>query len=231
MNHRTVTGKLSYVHDRHGETGREWFAITENPGHQITVRARCEMDDEAILRDVTYTLDQNWRPQDAFNRLTVEDRFRGSSWFRFADDKVECEAMLADLGRFHQSVPVTHRPPVFAPHPVICDGFQFAGFDQSNPERTQVLYGCANSSPQPDGGSGPMIGIVDKALEYVGVEKVSVDAGTFHCNHFRILPMRTAEQSDWPPLDVWTMDDLNILVRLRWNLLESDYVLTELSGL
>ena len=54
------------------------------------------------LRDVTYTVDQNWVPQDAFVRLSVNGTFKGSSWFKFSENIIECENFTKEAGRVSQ---------------------------------------------------------------------------------------------------------------------------------
>ena len=81
MNHRTMRGKLLYLHDTHGETGREWFTVTVQPSGERTVRAHCEMEDEQVLRDVVWSMDPDWRPIDAYVRLSVGGVWQGSGWF------------------------------------------------------------------------------------------------------------------------------------------------------
>lgn len=223
--HRTYRGVVAYLHDRLGETGREWFTVTVQPDGSRTLRAVCEMRDDGVLRDVTYSVDSAWRPQDAYVRLTLADRWRGSAWFRFSDSEVECEAWTATDGRVRQVRSVPHRPPVFAPHPLACDGWQAAAFDHSRPERVQRLVAACNSSPLPNGASGPMIGLIEKDLEYVGGETVDVPAGRFDCGHYRILL-----PDGRPPLELWTAGEDRLIVRLSWALLESRYELVSLEG-
>ena len=179
MPHRTVRGRIAYRHDEHGERGREWFTVTVQGDGARTVRAQCEMDDEVLLRDVTYSVDGAWRPLDAFVRLVRNGRFVGSAWFRFDDDGAECESLTALEGRVSQRRETLGRPLLFAPHPLVCDGWQASAYDYSRGPGRQRLDPCSNSSSRPDGGSGPSIGIVHKDLEYVGDETVTVPAGTF----------------------------------------------------
>jgi hypothetical protein len=83
VRHRAYRGQLIYRTNGIGETGREWFAVTVQPDGTRTLRAQCEMDDDRLLRDVVLTCDAQWRPLDAFLRLSVEERTVGTSWFRF----------------------------------------------------------------------------------------------------------------------------------------------------
>lgn len=227
--HRSYRGRIVYRHDRDGETGREWFDVTVQADGERTVRARCEMDDEALLRDVTYTVDAAWRPLDAYVRLAQHGAFKGSAWFRFDDRGVECEAWTAADGRVRQRVELPRRSTLFAPHPLVTDGWQASAFDYARGPGIQRLEHCTNSSPRPDGASGPLVGTVFKDLEYVGDERVTVAARTFDARHLRILP-RAPGMNDWPPLEFWVAGEDFVLLRMRWDLLASTYELVELDG-
>lgn len=228
--HRTLRGRIVYRHDRHGETGRERFAVTVHGDGARTLRAECEMDDEQLLRDVTYSVDPAWRPLDAFVRLVRHDRFVGSAWFRFDDAGAECEAWTAAEGRLRQRVDLPRRPTVFAPHPLVADGWQASAYDFARGPGLQRLEHCTNSSPRPDGGSGPAIGVVFKDLEYLGDERVTVAAGSFIARHMKIHP-RAPGMAHWPPLEFWVTGEDHLLLRMRWDLLESSYELVEIEGL
>lgn len=220
----TLRGRIDYLRNATGlVSGREWFSITRQRDGGRILRAQCEMDDIRLLRDVSYAVDRAWRPLEAHVRLVQDDAFVGSAFFRFTDTAVLCEAFTASEGRISQSVPVAHRPPVFAAHPIVNDGWQTMAFDHSDEAPIQWLRGAANSSPRADGGSGPMIGITDKRIEYVGETPVSVPAGTFDCRHYRIHP----EHFD-SPLELYVSGSDCLLVRLEWAHLDSRYDLAEL---
>jgi hypothetical protein len=227
--HRAYGGRIAYLHDHDGETGRERFTVTVQPDGVRTVRASCEMDGEALLRDVTYTVDARWRPLDAYVRLVQNGAHRGSAWFRFDARGAECEALTATEGRVRQRVDLPRWPTMFAPHPLVTDGWQAAAYDYHAGPGTQRLECCTNSSPRPDGASGPLVGVVHKDLEYVGDERVQVRAGTFDARHLRIQP-RAPGMADWPPLEFWVAGDDFLLLRMRWDLLRSTYELVELEG-
>ena len=222
MKHRTYSGKIVYTGDTVGERGRERFTVTVHENGDRTMRSVCEMDDSEVLRDVVYTVDKTWWPRDAFVRLTVKDAFMGSGWFRFTGRFVECESFTAEAGRISQRVEVEERPRTFGPHPVACDVWHLAAFDLSSPEKIQS-WPSLMSSPLPNGASGPMIGLSSIRVEHVGPEEVSVPAGTFKCEHFRFL------LTDRPPEDLWCTVDDYIMVKIRWDLLETTYELVELT--
>ena len=229
MNHRTLRGRIRYMHDRHGENGREWFTITVAPDGAQTIRAMCEMDDIGLLRDVTYTVGPTFRPRDCFNRLSMRDEFQGSSWFLFRGNSIECEGLLANGGRIRQVVELEQPTPVFACHPLYCDGWHAAAFDHSAGTKVQLLEDCTNSSMKLDGSTSPMLGVVRKRLEYIGMEEITVPAGRFMADRYRIHPMRR-ENPEWTPLDFWVRRPELLFLKLRWDMLEMTYELAELDG-
>jgi len=225
---RRFRGRIVYRHDSRGVTGREWFEVCVTATGR-TVHASCELDDVALLRDVVYSVDAAWRPLDAYVRLTRHDRFQGAAWYRFRDDGVDSEQCSIDAGRVSQFVSLPQRATLFAPHPLVVDGWQSKAFDFQRGAGRQRLEHCTNTSSQPDGSSGPNIGVVYKDLEYLGTTEVHTRAGTFRCRHMKIHPLMEA-MAAWPPLEFWVAGDDALLVRMRWNLLQSTYELEQLEG-
>ena len=228
MTLRTYSGCIAYRHDRHGETGREHFSVSVFAGGR-TVRATCELDDADLLRDVTYSIDEAWRPLDAYVRLSVRDCVRGAAWYRFTDDGIECEQWNATAGRSTQFVSLPRRARLFAPHPLVVDGWQGRAYDLGSGPGRQRLTHCANSSSTPDGSTGPLACVVYKDLEYLGRARIRTSAGTFDCRHMKIHPVM-GEMAAWPPLEFWAAGEDWLLVRMRWELLESTYELVEIQG-
>lgn len=229
--HKTWRGKIVYLHDEHGETGREYFTVTRVPNGEQTIRAVCEMDDLDLLRDVTFTVGPNFEARDAFSRITMNDQFVGSGWFRFHGNNVECESINAGAGRITQHVTLDHPTPVFACHPLYVDGWHAAAFDHAKNQTIQTFENCTNSSMKLDGSSPPLIGVVRKKIEYVGKESIEILAGSFEADHYRIHPLRDVE-SEWNnhPLDFWVYGPDLIFLKLRWDMIQSTYELAEFEG-
>jgi hypothetical protein len=128
MPHRTIRGTLAYTSEkpeRKGqERGRERFTMTIHADGRRTLRALSEIDDPPpVLRDVTLSVGSDWKPTDCFVRLSVGDRFMGSSWFRFSDREVECEGYTAQEGRISQRVILDAPLRVFGTHPIAADAW------------------------------------------------------------------------------------------------------------
>ena len=113
MQHRTSRGRIDYVRDSGGVSGREWFTVTVQPNGDRTLRAQCEMDDVHLLRDVVQTVDRAWRPVDSFVRLSQGGAFMGAGWFRFTDQAIECEAFTVAEGRVSQVIETGERVRAF----------------------------------------------------------------------------------------------------------------------
>lgn len=226
MDHRKYSGRIDYMDPKLGRLGQEWFTVTVQPNGSRTLRAFCEVGKSDLIRDVTYSMDGDWRPLDCFVRLEQKGRFVGSGWFRFTDTSVECEAVTADAGRVSQAVALGTRAKIFASHPLVTDGWQCRLFDHARADRIQTITPWAHSSPLPDGSTGPMIGMGSKTIEYQGEEEIEVPAGRFKCRRYDLH----ASQPGSPPLITWVHGDDYQLVKMHWALRQFDYVLAEYQG-
>lgn len=222
MEHSMYRGKVLYIGDKVGERGREWFTVTKHRNGHRTMRAISEIYDSKVLRDVTQTVDEAWRPLDAFIRLTVAEQFVGSGWFRFGEGLAECETYMAEGGRVSQRIAVAGRVPFFGSHPVANDCWCAGGFDQGSGERIQVLEGGMMSSLLANGASGPMLHRMDLTIEYVGIEEITVPAGRFETQHYRY------HVKDMDAEDLWCTPEDLMIVQIRWDWLATTYQLVEL---
>lgn len=221
MRHRTSSGLIGYYHRRHGETGRERFTITHHADGARTLRALCEMDDDEVLRDVTFSLAPDWRPLDAFIRLTVSDRFVGSAWFRFHARGAECQSFTATDGRVDQRFEMDHWPPYFGTHSLITDGWHAAFWRDEGPAE-QVLHTlvCSHAA---NGATGPALSAGTARLTRPGRERLRVPAGEFDAHHFTVR-----FGSFEVPMHFWTIaDDDHQVLRIEWDHLDAYYELLE----
>ena len=63
-------------------------------------------------------------------------------------------------------------------------------------------------------------------FEFMGEESVTVPAGTIDTLKYRYH----LDNYGWPPEDVWVMPGSRQLVKIRWDVLKTTYVLAELNG-
>lgn len=233
MEHRAIRGRLDYITDDVGVTGKEWFTISVHTDGARTLRSLTAMDDDKVLRDVTYSVNAQWQPLDCFIRITIKDRFQGSGWFRFDKDVVECESWTIDGGRISQRWPVEGRIPLFVNHSVASDCWVNALIDKSRKHEPQLFYPRLASSALGNGGSGPMLGNTTTVtpepgklvLDYLDEVELEVPAGKFLCDHVSLNRGKIMR------FETWSHGPDHIPVQARYDLRKKYYKLAELETL
>ena len=215
-------GRIAYRAPNGSEIGREFLSITTNADGTRSFRAQCEMDGDNLTRDVTYTVNSDFKPRDATVRLIVNGAFQGSGWFRFTDQYAEAECFTATEGRVSQRIDLKEPARAFGTHPICSDIWRLSQLDPSNLGQDQWLENCINSSPLANGGSGPLMARRRYRYTYKGEETLTTDAGTFACRRF-----------DWhvwadKDLQMWYLPDDFIPVRMFATDTQNTYDLVEL---
>lgn len=232
--HRTYRGTIAYTSqkpDRMGqERGRETFHVTVHSDGRRTCSAHSEIDDRpSVMRDIVYALDADWMPTDCFVRLSVNDRFTGTGWFRFGPDFAECETHTALDGRVTQRMETKGRLRAFQNHAIVCDAWHMHLFDRNKGPGVQSIDEMLLSSPDHRGATGPMLFRIGFGVEYVGEESIEVKAGRFDALHFRFVSAPGLPEAH-PPYDIWCTNDGDF-VFLRGSIqgyMQTFYELTEL---
>ncbi len=210
--HRTVRGTIRYTSKKperlDEERGREYFTINVHGDGKRTCIAHCEIDDRpSVMRDITYSLDEDWYPMDCFVRLAVNDRFMGSGWFRFGPDFAECETYTSLDGRVTQRMATQGRLKTFQNHAIVCDAWHMRLFDLNKAgEGVQSIDEMLLSSPDHRGATGPMLFRIGFGVEYIGEEAIEVEAGKFDSLHFRFVSAPGLPEAH-PPYDIWCTND------------------------
>ncbi|MCA3701156.1 MAG: hypothetical protein IM674_14120 [Brevundimonas sp.] len=217
MKHRSITGTILYTSkkpDRLDQPrGIEHFRFTHHTDGKRTLRAHCEIEEPhpSVLRDIVYSLDEHGRPMDCHVRLTVDDRFMGSGWFRFTKDYVECESYGPTIGRLSQRMPLNGPIDGMGTHPVVADGYLLSLFDWAEGEKKKLRV----MLPSPDhrGATPPIIAEVNIDAVFLGRETVTVRAGTFAAKHFQFIDDGSSGMAgQHPPYDVWITDDADAIM-------------------
>jgi len=216
--HRSIRGTIAYTSnqpERLGkERGREYFMINTHADGRRTCIAHCEIDDApSVTRDITYSLDADWLPTDCFVRISVDDRFVGSGWFRFDAESAECETFTAEKGRVTQRMPLERPLLTFQNHAIVCDAWHLRWYDRERGPGVHTIDQVLLSSPDHRGATGPMLFSIGIGIEYVGEERITVGAGTFDALHFRFVSTPGLPQ-EHPPYDMWcTADEEYLFLR------------------
>ena len=219
--HRRIRGKLHYTSDkpdRKGvERGREYFTITVHGDGGRTLRAYTEIDDAPnVMRDVTLSLRPDWKPNDAFVRLSVGDRFMGSSWFRFTEQEAVCEGYTGAEGRISQRYPTERWIDGFGTHPIQADAWMTSIVGKGRSSAPGVYDDVLMCSLDHRGASGPFLMLHPRGvkLKFIGEERITVKAGTFDALHYRFAESTDDgsgetrnEPGKHPPYDLWCTAD------------------------
>ena len=217
MKHRSITGTILYTSkkpDRLDQPrGIEHFRFTHHTDGKRTLRAHCEIEEPhpSVLRDIVYSLDEHGRPMDCHVRLTVDDRFMGSGWFRFTQDFVECESYGPTIGRLSQRMPLNGPVDGMGTHPVVADGYLLSlfGWVEGEKKKLRVML----PSPDHRGATPPVIAEVNIDAVFLGRETVTVRAGTFAAKHFQFIDDGSSGMAgQHPPYDVWITDDADAIM-------------------
>ncbi|KRG55398.1 hypothetical protein ABB25_11905 [Stenotrophomonas koreensis] len=213
---RSITGTIAYTsnqaHRLGAERGRESFRLDIHRDGSRVLAAHCEIDDApAVVRDVNLRVDVDNLPRECFVRIAVGGQFRGSGWFAFTPGEATCEASTSIEGRVSQRYALDTPLRAFGNHAIINDGYAMSLYDLSQGPGKQTFF-MLLSSPDHRGATGPMLFPVQLAIEYVGEQDITVQAGTFRARHFRILDVGMPEEH--PDYDLWvTADEHYILLR------------------
>jgi hypothetical protein len=215
MAHRTIRGFIRYTSKKpermDAERGREHFTIIVHGDGKRTLTAHAEIDDPPnVLRQVVTSVDADWTPTDAFVRLSVGDKFMGSTWYRFGPGLAECEGWTTAQGRFRQEFSPKLKVSTLGAHPIQGDAWHLNGYDLSKGPGRQVLPLIMMTSLDHRGATGPNLVSRDLTLNFVGRETITVAAGTFDALHFKYGVNDDYDSEDpsrHPPYHVWCTSD------------------------
>ncbi|WP_133243844.1 hypothetical protein [Sphingomonas pokkalii] len=216
------SGTIAYRGADGVETGRERFELIAHPGGHI-LRAMCEIDAPALVRDVTLAMDAAWRPLDGFCRIHLAGRCAAAQWFDVEDGMVRVAGRLEGRSVPEQRIATTGRLPYLGLHPLQGDALitMLRGTDQ--PGRFLPIAAVTNSvSPNGDEALGTQAMTIDVA--FVGETQVTVTAGSFPARRYALR-----WRADWPPADLWVRAD-GVFLRMHWAWIEEWYELAAIHG-
>ena len=215
-----ISGRIHYRGGAGSTIGQESFEIARHAGGHV-LRAFCEMDDIGLLRDVTLSLDPDWRPIDAFCRITRGGVVEAATWFGVEDGAVRVEGVVAGKP-IGQTLPTEGRCAYLGLHPLQGDALVVTQRGEDEPGVFRTVQGITNSiSPNGDVGLEGVPVAIDVA--FVGHEPVIVAAGRFEARRYALR-----WSPDWPPADVWVRKHDCVFLKMQWSLIDNWYELSEL---
>jgi hypothetical protein len=204
-------GRIEYRHAEGGGVwGEEEWSVTRGSDGLRVLSAHCEMvfDDEHVVRDSVLSVHSDFHPHDAFVRIMNGGKVTGTGWFRFTDEEASCESWTEAEGRISQRLPIRRPIRSFGVHAVQSDGWLAAPFPyDKGPGHVHFFGRNLLHSTHHFGATGPFIATTGSGLEYVGIETVTVPAGTFDCHRLRFVALTNAH----PDYDFWVTRDGDFL--------------------
>lgn len=224
MKHRELRYDIDYITADGAKRGQEPCTVTVHSDGQRTIRARSEIFDTEIVRDVVYTVDATFRPVDCFIRVRQYEKVIGSTWFSFDGSTAECQGLTANEGRIAQRFDLAAVPESFITHAVSTDVWHCANIKKDPNLGLQLIDPIPSCSPLANGASGPMLGLWPMTAEYIGVETIDVPAGSFEAEHVRYVEL---DGSLW--LEMWCTNDADrVMLKMHYPVYDSSYVLASL---
>ncbi len=214
-------GRLSYLKKSTGqERGHEDWQLTRNRDGSVTMHCLAMTDDSQIVRDVTYTRGRDGRPADVFVRLQVANRLVGTGYFRIEGNTLVAVTDSAETGHSVQIVNIPTDYFSIVTQAVMLDGWAIFNYDRAREgEQKRAVY---NTSTRRDGTDGPLGRLGFFRLNMLGVEEVTVPAGTFKAAHFTI----DSDETEVSTSHLWVAGEDKILLRYDWGVMDYEYVLT-----
>ncbi len=219
---RTIKGRVVHLREGGEEWGREHFSMSVWDKGRV-LRAATEFDDRKVLRDANWSVGADWSPREAFTREIIDGELVSHCWFRVDGDAVDCETFTAQMGRVSQRLDCGKRVDYLGLHVILADvmvatarGCTDVGVEKS--------ITCVTNSLADYGMGGYYAQSVSPLVTYIGPEDITVRAGTYEGEHFRV------RWSDLVPhySDFWVLKEHFLPLRLRGAFGPVSYELAEL---
>ena len=210
-------GTIGYFASDGTRTGGELFSVSREANGSAVLRAQCVMEDDALVRDCLLCLDADNTPREAFVRTIEGGEAMGSGHYRF--DKGRIRADILPARGEPESIQLAETCRFFGTHSLVNDGW----IARALGGETRADLTVHANSVAANGGGVPGLFATRAIVEDHGARGKKVAAGTFDCR------LVTVTYGDFPPIEMWLLDRLDVLAFMRWDHLDGYYELLSLS--
>ncbi len=216
-----IRGEVAYRNGHGLSVGRERFEMI---GHAegYLVRALCELDEASLLRDVSLSLDHQWRPRDGFCRVLRDGQTLASALFVVEPAGVRHEAIHGELGSLSETTPTEGPLHYLGLHPLVGDALITQVAPKGAAGQFQTVKAITNSV-SPNGDLGLQATPVDIDVAWICDEILEVAAGRFAARRYALR-----WNPDWPAADLWVREQDGLFLLMKWALIDTWYELDRL---
>jgi hypothetical protein len=215
---RRLSGRIAYRAADGGDVGHELFDLSSHPGGHV-LRALCVLDDVGLVRDVSLSMDGEWRPLEGHCRLVRDGHEEAALWFGVEPGSVRVEGRIGGLELPRQVVPTKAPLAYLGLHPLQGDALIVQARGTGRPGEFVGIEAVTNSvSPNGDEAVGASRLSIEVA--YMGAEDIAVAAGRFVARRYQLR-----WRYDWPPADLWVRATDCLFLAMRWSHVPTRYEL------
>lgn len=212
---RTMSGQYTYLTLSDGrERGAEEFQLMVHPDGSRTLMIWHNIWAMNSQFTVVLRVAENFRPLSAFASYWVASGYKGNVTFQVDGSRLTASGIGRD-GAIGQEVEVPQEFSI-GTHPVAGDGWHtwYLPADAGSSGSLNLFSVEASA----DLGK-PMLGqLVPMRYEVLGNETITVPAGTFEAQHYRLMG----------ETDIWVTGDDRLMLRMVMERFDREYLLTEL---
>lgn len=212
---RWAEGSIAYRVKSSGQiNGSEHWRLTVHPDGSRTMAARVEYAPRSVQRHVVQRVDAQWRTLDTYALYWIDGEWRGTSFATRTGPNLNVVA-ATPAGTKTQSLSVSEQV-VMVPHVLAVDSWRAMRVDKTKAGPQPV--NAYNYNATGDGESFLLGRVMDYRMTYVGPEKVTVPAGTFATEHYRVEDA----------VDLYLTGDDALVVKFVYESIDREHLLTEL---
>lgn len=212
---RWAKGSIEYRELSTGKpNGSEEWHITVHPDGSRTLQTRNRLDNAGYQRHVIHRVEESFRPLEISAVFWVQGEWRGTGLFSIDGNTLEAVVKTPDgLIRQTRAVPDLFS---FIPHPLQTNAWPTWYYDKAKGgPQTITVY---DMDPGAQAVSSMLGKMYEQTVVFEGETEMTVPAGTFDVDHFRI----------GDAVDLYITGPDAIMVRFVWEPADRDYVLTSL---
>lgn len=180
---RWAAGTIAYrVASTGTVNGHENWRLTVHPDGSRTMAAQVAYTPRDVLRHAIHRIDAEWHPLESYVMSWIGGAWKGSALLTPAPTGLRVAASLP-TGPKTQDAPAPPHVSI-VPHLLAIDSWRARHVDRSITAPQPVS--SYNFNAVGDGPDGLLGRVMDYRITYLGPERVTVPAGTFATEHYRI---------------------------------------------